>query len=162
MLPKFGEVEKMLALFNKKERELKEEEAMVLWQQWNEDYRTKVIRYRFLLATKRQMKIEPLNKVPETAIRQYPNIPFLRILGSDEAKVFLENLPDDRLEALVDHILVVTSSDWVFRTLSTRIKEYEWEIRNKDKKPRKGGAIDPNFRSNRPSNRRSNHINDMY
>ena len=138
-------------------------EAIVQWQQWGEDYRTKVIRYRFLLTTKRDLGIKPLNKVPETDIRHYPEIPFLRILNYDEAKVFLENLPDHRLEALVDHITVVTSSDWVFRTLSTRIKEFEWEIRNKGKKlPRKGGAIDPDFCTTRTTNRRSNHLSDKY
>ena len=144
-----------LLSFTPRERRTQEECAIVLWRRLAEDYRTKVIRYRFLLATKKTLGIKPYNRVPEPDIRSYPDIPFLRILGEAEAAEFLHNLPDHRLMALIRRIEHVTASDYAFCTLSARIVDYEWEIEHYGQpRPRKGGALDPDFHTPRCGVRR--------
>lgn len=144
-----------LLSFTPRERRTQEECAIVLWRRLAEDYRIKVIRYRFLLATKKELRIKPYKPVPEPDIRRYPDIPFLRILGEAEAAEFLHNLPDHQLMALIREIEDMVAFDNVFRTLSARNLDYEWEIGHHGKpRPRKGGALDPDFHTPRCGVRR--------
>ncbi len=130
--------------------------AMELWRRYGEDYRTKVIRYRFLLDAKRAFKLFPLCAISESDIKNYPQIPFLRIIWEDEAQAFLANLPVHRLSALVDRIEYVVDFDYTYCSLTNRIQEYERQIRHRNDK-RCIYAMNPDCCTAFGANRRRTH-----
>ena len=129
---------------------------MELWRRYGEDYRTKVIRYRFLLDAKRAFKLFPLCAISESDIKNYPQIPFLRIIWEDEAQAFLANLPVHRLSALVDRIEYVVDFDYTYCSLTNRIQEYERQIRHRNDK-RCIYAMNPDCCTAFGANRRRTH-----
>ena len=130
--------------------------AMELWRRYGEDYRTKVIRYRFLLGAKRAFKLFPLRSISEADIKNYPQIPFLRIIWEDEAQAFLAGLPVHRLSALVDRIEYVVDFDYTYCSLTSRIQEYERQIRHRNDK-RCVYAMNPDCCTTFGANRRRTH-----
>lgn len=141
----------------KYDRSKREGKAMYLWEQLAEDYRIKVIKYRFLVSTKKEKGILPLKKMLESDVQNYPSIPFFRILSEDEAKFFLKNLPDQELEHLITYILNVIQFDFTYRTMSSRICDYEWEIEHQHYKKPTYMAIDPDRCLFRNGTKRSSH-----
>ena len=117
-----------LEFFDRAKCELK---VMYLWQNLAEDYRTKVIKYRFLAATKKEMGIKPLHKVKEEDIKSYPNIPFFKILDASEAKYFLGRLRNHELSSLLQKIENMIRYNHSYCTLTARIYDFEREIEQK-------------------------------
>ena len=115
-------------LFKHFDRQGSERKAMNLWLKLGEDYRTKVGRYRDLYDIKKAKNIRPLRKVSEEIIREYPSIPFLKIIEQKDAESFIKNLPDHELEPLIKEIEAMVETNCAFRTLTARIADFEKQI----------------------------------
>ena len=117
--------------------------AIELWSIYGPRYATNVDTYKFLLQQKRDLRIKPLSKIPEHIIREYPDIPFLKLRKLDDAKAYLEKLSVVNAAMLVHHIEYVVEYDHAYRTVSNRISEFEYQVKNHGKR-KTGYGVDPN------------------
>lgn len=128
--------------------------AMELWGIYNAIYSTAVESYRALLERKRELKIRPLNKIPDHILREYPDIPFLKIGKPDEAQAYLEKLNVAEVSMIIHHIEYMIEYDHAYRTVTNRVREYEYQIKyHHQKNPY---AVDPSCVSVKGLRNRSN------
>lgn len=116
--------------------------VMQLWSAHSENYRTLPLRYRFLLAAKRELGIAPLNVVRKSVIDEYPEIPFLRIFDEDTARMSLEESSTGRLYYLIEAITHAAYYDYAYCTIYNRVVEYTYEL-NRHQSPKTEFGIDP-------------------
>lgn len=109
-------------------------EALDLWTIYGARYATNLEVYRALLQRKIDLRIKPLNKIPECVLREYPEVPFLRIRDLSGAETYLKNLSAADIEALIRHIEHVVKINCFYKTVvgsidafQKQIKEYEGE-----------------------------------
>lgn len=115
-------------------------DAMDLWEIYGANYATCVDSYRALLQRKRDLKIAPLGKIPESTIRELPEIAFLKISKSKDALAYLEKLSAVEVEKLIHHITYMVRYDHAYRMINTTIKEYDYQIRAYGKRNRYSGV----------------------
>ena len=108
--------------------------AMELWQIYGANYSTCLDSYMALLERKRGLKIRPLGKIPECVLREFPEIPFLKIRKSSEAEAYLRKLDDIGVRRLIHRIEYMVEYDHSYRTVSNRVKEFEYQVKNHGKK----------------------------
>lgn len=116
--------------------------AMDLWRIYGEKYRTNIQRYKELLSQKRELGILPLNKLKKRILNAYPEIPFLRIEDEGEALTYLEEMRVSQVKRLIEYIEYVVEYDYAYCTISSRIVDYDFEIRHRNDR-RSPLAIDP-------------------
>lgn len=104
--------------------------AMELWRIYGAVYSTAVKTYRALLERKRELKITPLNRIPEYVLKEYPDIKFLKICKSEEAEIYLMSLDALSIDEIIHQISYMVEYDYAYRTVTNRVKEYEYQIRH--------------------------------
>lgn len=114
--------------------------AMKLYQEHSEKYNTLVREYEDLLLEKRILHITPLNKIKGSALKEWPEIPFLAV-DESEAEEFLLGLTEGELVEVVVAIDLFQDS-YIYRALQARILDYKYEIRNHNR-PRTPFGVDP-------------------
>lgn len=117
--------------------------AMELWQIYGASYSTCLNSYTALLQRKRDLKIRPLGKLPEGVLREFPEISFLKIREPSEAEAYLRKLDDVSARRLIDHIEYVVEYDYSYRTVTNRVKEFEYQVKYHGQK--NPYAMDPGF-----------------
>lgn len=142
-------------LFKTKLVEEKREELisqiMVLWKENAVDYRTLPLRYRFLLKERKKgnlklrynNKFYSVNYVRPGVLREYPEIPFLRILDEETARISLSDLNLGRLVRRLRQLNNLTANcayrtlkDWVadanyILNMKLRLKAARQSLRSK-------------------------------
>ena len=108
--------------------------AMELWQIYGANYSTCLNSYKALLQRKRDLKIKPLGKIPECVLKEFPEMPFLKIKKPGEAEAYLRKLDDIGVRRLIHRIEYMVEYDHSYRTVSNRVKEFEYQVKNHGKK----------------------------
>ena len=104
--------------------------AMELWAIYGPRYATNIATYRALLERKRELGIKPLSKLPQNVLQEYPDIPFLKIDNPTEAKAYLDKLREHERRRLVHRIEYMVDYDYSYRTISTRVTEFEYQVKH--------------------------------
>ena len=127
---------------------------MELWRIYGAVYSTAVKTYRALLERKRELKITPLNRIPEYVLKEYPDIKFLKICKSEEAEIYLMSLDALSIDEIIHQISYMVEYDYAYRTVTNRVKEYEYQIKHHGKKT--GYGVDPDSIGRKGLRNRSN------
>ena len=127
--------------------------ALELWEIYGPRYATNVATYRALLERRRELGIKPLNKLPQIVLQEYPDIPFLKIDSQAEAREYVKKLREHERLQLVHRIEYMVSYDYSYRTISTRVTEFEYQVRHHGER-RHGIDPDSISRQSRGRNRR--------
>ena len=99
------------------------------WRAYGEEYRTLPDRYHSLLETMRSLKISPLNILKKNDVKEYPEVPFLRIEKKAEAKQYLAEISVcDALHLFYEIEMALDS--YIYVSMKNRITEYNYKIRN--------------------------------
>lgn len=107
------------------------EETMNLWEKYGEEYRTILKEYHTLLEEKRRLNIRPLNKIKESAIREFPVISLLYFDDYRSAEEYLLSLTSLQLmEVMAD--VVLYSDSKLRRDLLAHNFDYRYEIRTRN------------------------------
>ena len=107
------------------------EETMHLWEKYREEYRTILKEYHTLLEEKRRLNIRPLNKIKESAIREFPVISLLYFDDYRSAEEYLLSLTSLQLmEVMAD--VVLYSDSKLRRDLLAHNFDYRYEIRTRN------------------------------
>ena len=117
--------------------------ALELWAIYNPRYSTNVDTYLALLQRKRDLRIKPLSKIPESVLKEYPDIPFLKLKNLGKAQAYLKKLNASEIRALIRRIEYVVEYDYAYRTVSNRIGEFEYQVKHHCVR-RSGYGVDPN------------------
>ena len=117
-------------------------EAMELWATHGERYRTNISRYNTLLDRKRQLGIKPLKRLTKQVLKEYPDLPFLRIAKREDALEFLYSMRISDVRAMIRHINYELNFNYSYNTICSRIIDFDVEIYNFGKRPSMY-AIDP-------------------
>lgn len=115
--------------------------AIELWRKHGEEYRTLLNEYEDLLLQKRMLGISPLNKIKNSILKEYPEIPFLEITDEEEAEDFLLNTEERDLVDIVIAINLFVGSH-VYISLKAHLIDYRYEIRNHNR-PKFVFGVDP-------------------
>ncbi len=136
------------------ERDRLRQEGMNLWTVFNEKYRTNVIRYRFLYKIMQNENISGrCNIVPEELIREYPDVPFLKILSEDQAIAFLTDVDDDVLFLVVRETENAVYKNCSYNMVRTTISYFNDKIKHHDLRKKKSAVrfcrlgFDPSIRT---------------
>lgn len=128
--------------------------AMELWALYGAGYATAIDTYKALLQRKRDLKIRPLSVIPEGILREYPDIHFLKIREESKAQAYLESLDVIGIEKVIHAIEYMVEYDYAYRTVTNRVREYEYQIKHHDKKT--GYGVDPDSIGRKGLRNRSN------
>lgn len=110
-------------------REL-EVKAASLWATYADEYKILPIDYFFCLQEKEKRRMK-LHKLP-IAVKDYPNLPLLRIMRYDELDKFLRRLTMDELISVVNTTQYAVDHDYVLCSLREWIKEAKYLIQRAD------------------------------
>lgn len=123
------------------------ENTMRLWEKYNIEYRTILAEYYFWLRIKKDLNITPVNKISQDELNPFPNIPFLSISDTNEAKEFLIDLcigsdnsdggPDEakqlfRLNNFIQELNDQYIKNALIENIRTRISDYKRQIKYRD------------------------------
>ena len=97
--------------------------GLALWQQNAERYRTSPTKYTFLYHFCRGRKKRYF--IAKNVLKTYPELPFLRLLHLDEARAYLESLPDGTLEGEILRLEDVLHIGYVYNTMLARVIDME-------------------------------------
>lgn len=114
---------------------------LTLWGLYNASYVTAMNIYRALLQCKRDLRIRSLSVIPEGILREYPDIHFLKIREESKAQAYLESLDVVGIEKVIHAIEYMVEYDYAYRTVTNRVREYEYQIKHRGKKT--GYGVDP-------------------
>lgn len=114
---------------------------MELWRIYGAVYSTAVKTYRALLERKRELKIAPLNRIPEYVLKEYPDIKFLKIRNPEEAEIYLRSIGALGVDEVIHRIEYMVEYDYSYRTVTNRVKEYQYQINNHGRQSQCG--VDP-------------------
>ena len=121
--------------------------ALELWVIYNPRYSTNVDTYLALLQRKRDLGIKPLRKIPEYILKEYPDIPYLKLETLGEAQAYLGKLNAGELTKLIHHIEYIVCYDHAYRTVSERVVEFQYQVDHYSQRSAYG--IDPDSISSR-------------
>ena len=79
-------------------------EAMQLWDIHSARYVTNLKMYYELLERKRELKVQPLNTIKRSVLRDYPNVVFLKMESPEAAMSFLDDLETKKIRKLIIEI----------------------------------------------------------
>lgn len=117
-----------------------------LWQERGECYRKMLPTYFELLEQKRQARPKMrLDSIPKARLKEFPEIPLLRIENEDFAIYYIASKNDEEIRYITNQILNL-KFDYTYSTLYERIKQYRYELGRRDKACCKFGDS-PNFPS---------------
>lgn len=123
--------------------------ALDSWRTHAAEYRNLLPRYQSLLAKKRWLKDHergyksmPLRKINKTLLEEFVKIPFFDIETEDEALDYIYELDYSELSCLLSTINNALE-DRAYRTIRSRIGDYEYEIKNFKRKKYLG--YDPTY-----------------
>ena len=119
------------------------DEARNLRLIYGPNYRTNVNTYLVLLKIKKDKGIAPLSPLNKSVLAEYPHVEFLDISSDDTAEEILSELDVKEIARLINEIRQAIES-YVYITLMNKIKDYQYEIHNYDK--RKRSYFNPNCR----------------
>lgn len=107
------------------------EETMNLWGKYGEEYRTILKEYHTLLEEKRRLNIRPLNKIKESAIREFPVISLLYFDDYRSAEEYLLSLTSLQLMEVMTDVVLYSDSK-LRRDLLAHNFDYRYEIRTRN------------------------------
>ncbi len=120
------------------------DEAMLLWERHYERYQTLIPEYEELLKRKRELKVYPLNKIRQSDLDRWPDIPLLRFETEEAAENYLLDLTERELSRVITEIAIFDDS-YVYNTLQARVLDYRYEVRTHGR-PKSKYALDPDAR----------------
>lgn len=106
------------------ERIFIENRCLEIWQTKGENYRTLLDRYHKLVEKRRAAKIK-LNKLPQQVVKDYPDVPFLKILSEEAARDALADLGGSALRLLLTQLNNL-EFDYAYCSLRERVSEWEY------------------------------------
>jgi len=124
-----------------------------LWDIHAETYRTNPLRYQFLLAAKRELHIAPLNKIKQEVLREYPEVPFLKILDKPSAMEAVKSMSDVKLRNQICSIEYMVSYNHAYRTIYNRVMEFTYELNHYDENKSEFGVEPKSCLRQSPYNR---------
>ena len=104
-----------------------------------------------LLKRKRELKVQPLNTIKRSVLRDYPNVVFLKMESPEAAMSFLDDLETKKIRKLIIEIQYILHYDYCFITVSNWVSEVMYQIRNHGNKT--GFGMDPGSVSSRGRSR---------
>ena len=108
------------------------DKALILWENYSREYRRALEDYESAKRELRRLRIST-RVVPNSTIREYPEITFLRIEEECEVKLYLMGLTQPELDKLIESI-----EDLPFNYSYTTIRSYlidaEWKIKHHGRK----------------------------
>lgn len=111
-------------------RKALETQALSLWQNYAEEYKTLPIDYFFCLQEKYKRGMKS-HKLP-FAIEDYPNLPLLRFMRYDDVDKFIRKLTMDELKQTVETTQETVEYNFVIRSLRDWIKDARYLINRYD------------------------------
>ena len=105
-------------------------DAMYLWGLHGKKYRNLLSEYNRLLEQKRALKLA-LRGISKKDLDEFPEIEFLYIEGEVEAKEYLESKTPKEISRLCEEITNMVQTNYVYRTLCSKIDDFAAEIRKK-------------------------------
>ena len=105
-------------------------DAMYLWGLHSKRYQTLLDEYNALLEKKKELSL-PLKKIKEKDLANYPEIEFLNITSADEAKEYLLDKNPKEIAFICKQIEDMVQTNYVYRTLVSKIDDFSAEIRKK-------------------------------
>lgn len=113
----------------KNAKESLKRELLSLREIYGPKFVTNLESYRALLKRKRELGIKPISRIPKEVLEQYPKIPFFQ-MDDEEAQEYVSELSVSELKNLIADIREVLELNHSYHTVSNRVKEYSWQIRN--------------------------------
>ena len=108
-------------------------DAMYLWGVYSNMYRNLPEEYERLLKEKRELGLK-LKTINKSELKDYPEIKFLELETSEEAKEYLLDKKPSEIEVIIHDIKAMANTNYAFRTLRTRVAESYQQIKKaKDK-----------------------------
>ena len=98
-----------------------------LWTTYNENYRTLRERYEALLKKKRELKIQPLDRVPAAVFKEWPEIDFLEIDSDIDVIRHIKTMTEKEIRQTISKIETLPF-DFNYTTLRDRVIQFEYEI----------------------------------
>ncbi|MBR6532553.1 hypothetical protein IKT64_02155 [Candidatus Saccharibacteria bacterium] len=124
-------------------------QAMELWKQYSEEYRTICDNYKAKLAEKRRLRIAPIQRIPTYILDEFPNIEFLKLDSQGAAQQYLLRKTDQEVKKLITVIEKTYLGGVAYITLRDRIKHFEDQIDKVKKHGRSYNQYCPNELSRR-------------
>lgn len=115
--------------------------AVEIWEIHAPRYATNLETYHVLLKRKRELKVQPLHVIKRSVLRDYPDIPFLKLKSIEDVTKFLSKMNEKELRGLVIKLQNVLYYDYCFKTVSNWISEATCQIKNHGQ--RTGFGMDP-------------------
>ena len=108
------------------------DEAIRLWRDYAEIYRTAPLEYKFLVTERRKAHIYPINTVSKAVLNAYPRIELLYCIDEFSAREYLSELSTFGLIAVVKSITDMVELDHSYRSIMNKIKEFRYWARHCD------------------------------
>ena len=105
-------------------------DAMYLWGLHSKRYQTLLDEYNALLEKKKELDL-PLKAIKKKDLAEYPEIEFLNITDENEAKEYLLDKTPKEINFICKQIEDMISTNYVYRTLISKIDDFSAEIRKK-------------------------------
>lgn len=114
-------------------------QLMQLWRVNAYDYRTLPLRYQFLLSEKKagnlqlryNKKLYSVNRVNPGVLREYPDIPFLRILCEEVAYASIDGMSLSELTCQLSRLELDLTANCAYRTLKAWVADASYILNMK-------------------------------
>lgn len=97
-------------------------DAMYLWGVYSDLYRNLPEEYERLLEEKRTLGLK-LHTITKSDLKDYPEIKFLKLETSEEAKEYLLDKRPSEIQAIIRDIKSMAGTNYAFRTLRNNVEE---------------------------------------
>lgn len=97
--------------------------ALLIWEIESPKYCTNLDTYHALLQRKKDLGIRSIRPIKKSTLREYPQIPFLKIKQIEKAKEFLSRQSISELRVLINNMEYVLKYNYSYKTISNWIAE---------------------------------------
>ena len=113
------------------------EKLLEKWKLYGLEYQSIMKEYDDLIEYRKQRNIGS-NRIKQSILNEFPDIPFLALSTVEEAEKYLSKLSDVDLKILLSKIEMYLDS-CVYHSLKTHIREFRYDLRRRARKKAKNG-----------------------